>query len=83
LLTAQRVLVAVVSAGLPVPRIAPTPGGGVESAWSSKEFEVGVTFEPGQPIFAQSVNVESGDTTEQDFTPQRPLGLEEFLGKFL
>jgi hypothetical protein len=65
-------------AGAPLPRIYPTPAGGLQAEWSDAGREISIAFEPGEDPYAIAVDVASGDYDEPslatgDFGPVASL----------
>lgn len=61
---ARNLLEAIVTRGVPVPRVFPVTDGGLQAEWSLGNREVSVTVEPGGSLYVISVNVNSGDAQD-------------------
>lgn len=65
--------------GVPRPRIAPTPDGGLEAEWSLADREVSVTFEPDGSLYGNSVDVRTGEITEPELSPADHRKVADFV----
>lgn len=48
----------------PLPRLYPTPDGGVQAEWTSGDYELSVTFEPDGEFHGLAVNITTGESDE-------------------
>ena len=48
----------------PLPRLYPTPDGGVQAEWTSGDYELSVTFEPEGEFHGLAVNITTGESDE-------------------
>lgn len=61
---ARALFEAIVTRGVPAPRVFPVPDGGLQAEWTLGEREVSVTVEPGGSLYVIAVNVTSGDAED-------------------
>jgi hypothetical protein len=77
--TARHLIWVLLNHGVPRPRIAPTPEGGVEAEWSLDDREVSVTFEPDGSLYGNSVEVSTGEITEPELNPGDHQAVADFV----
>jgi hypothetical protein len=64
---AKRVLVKLLSGGLPAPQVVPTPEGGVQAEWSFDDRESSITFEPSGAAYAFWIDLDTQEIDEGTF----------------
>lgn len=77
--TARHLIWVLLNHGVPRPRIAPTPEGGVEAEWSVDDREVSVTFEPDGSLYGNSVDLTTGEITEPELSPDDHQAVADFV----
>ncbi len=76
---AQRTILWLIANGANGPRIYPTETGGIRVEWTAGTTDTSVAFEPNELIFAQSVDLKSGNFEEGYFSPYPAIELNNFV----